>query len=82
LLFCLTPYLATAMTEKALNIALPIAFELTGIFILIIGIAVEISTGAELGHIIISFGSCLIALGSILWAKILKLSGKKREGAK
>ena len=65
------------MTEKALSYALPIAVELTGIFILILGIAVEISTGADYGHVIISFGSAIIAVGSILWAKIMKLSGKK-----
>jgi hypothetical protein len=66
-----------AMTEKALSIAIPVSIELAGIFILIIGIAVEISTRAELGHYIMSIGSCLIAVGSIIWSKIMKLSGKK-----
>jgi FtsH-binding integral membrane protein len=66
-----------AMTEKALSIAIPVSIELAGIFILIIGIAVEISTGADIGHVLISVGSAVIACGSILWAKIMKLSGKK-----
>jgi len=70
------------MTEKALSYALPIAIELTGIFILILGIAVEITTGADVGHTIISFGSAIIAVGSIIWAKIMKLSGKKGEASK
>jgi len=61
------------MTEKALSYAFPVAVELTGIFILILGIAVEIATGAELGHYIISVGSCLIAIGSVLWAKVFRL---------
>jgi hypothetical protein len=65
------------MTEKALSIAIPVSIELAGIFILIIGIAVEISTGGEIGHILISVGSSVIAAGSILWSKILKLKGKK-----
>lgn len=65
------------MTEKALSYALPVAIELAGIFILIIGIAVEISTGAEVGNYIISIGSTLMAVGSLIWAKILKLKGKQ-----
>jgi hypothetical protein len=65
------------MTEKALSYALPIAIELTGIFILILGIAVEITTHADYGHVIITFGSAIISIGSIIWAKIMKLSGKK-----
>jgi FtsH-binding integral membrane protein len=64
------------MSAKALSYALPVAVELAGIFILIIGIAVEISTGAELGHYIISIGSCLIAIGGIAWSKIFKLKAK------
>jgi len=65
------------MAQKALNYAIPISVELTGIFILIVGIAVEISTGAEIGHLIISIGSALIAAGSILWAKIFRFKKKK-----
>jgi hypothetical protein len=65
------------MTEKALSYAFPVAIELTGIFILILGIAVEITTGADYGHLIITLGSAIISIGSIIWAKIMKLSGKK-----
>ena len=67
------------MSVKALSYALPVAIELAGIFILIIGIAVEISTGAELGHYIISVGSCLIAVGSVIWSKIFRLKVSKAE---
>jgi hypothetical protein len=66
------------MSVKALSYALPVAIELAGVFILIIGIAVEISTGAELGHYIISIGSCLIAIGSVVWSKVFKLKAKER----
>lgn len=65
------------MTQKALSYAVPIAVELTGIFILIVGIAVELSTGAEIGHLIMSVGSALIAAGSVLWTKIFR---KKKTG--
>jgi hypothetical protein len=67
------------MSVKALSYALPVAIELAGIFILIIGIAVEISTRAELGHYIMSVGSCLIAVGSVIWSKIFKLKAKERN---
>jgi hypothetical protein len=67
------------MTEKALSYALPIAIELTGIFILILGIAVEITTGRDIGHILISAGSTIIAVGSLIWAKLIR---KYRETPK
>jgi hypothetical protein len=60
------------MTEKALSYAFPVTVELTGVLILILGIAVEITTKADLGHYLISIGSCLIAVGSILWSKIFR----------
>jgi hypothetical protein len=63
--------------NEVLVFSIPVAVELTGIFILILGIAVEISTGGEIGHILISVGSSVIAAGSILWSKILKPKGKK-----
>jgi hypothetical protein len=66
------------MAEGALSYAIPVSIELAGIFVLLIGIAVEISTGGDIGHILISVGSAVIAVGSVLWAKILKLKGKKR----
>jgi hypothetical protein len=67
------------MTEKALSYALPIAIELTGIFILILGIAVEITTGADYGHVIITFGSAIIAVGSLLWSKLIKAKKKEKN---
>jgi hypothetical protein len=66
------------MAEGALSYAIPVSIELAGIFVLLIGIAVEISTGGDIGHILISVGSAVIAVGSVLWAKILKVKGKKR----
>ena len=51
-------------------LALAVAVELIGILLIIAGIAIEVSTGASLGHIIISVGSALVAAGSVLWGKI------------
>jgi hypothetical protein len=67
------------MTEKALSYAFPVAIELTGIFILILGIAVEIATGGDIGHIFISAGSTIMAVGSLIWAKLIR---KYRETPK
>jgi len=61
-----------SMSRKLiLEYAFPLSIELAGIFMLVVGIAVELSTGADFGHVIISIGSCVIALGSVIWAKIL-----------
>ncbi len=65
------------MSSKALSYAFPIAVELAGIFILIIGIATEIATGADIGYIIMSLGSTVIAVGSLVWAKIFKIMNMK-----
>ena len=69
------------MSEKALSYAIPLSFELAGIFILVIGVAVEVVTQADLGYQLISIGSTLIAAGSIIWGKIFKLKESK-EGNK
>jgi len=56
--------------------AVPLAVEIAGMFLVAVGVAVEIATGAELGHVLISTGSAAIAGGSVLWAKVLR--GRKR----
>jgi hypothetical protein len=67
------------MSEKALTYALPIALELSGIFITLIGVAVELSTHAEIGNSMITLGSVIVALGSIIFAKVYR---PKREAKK
>lgn len=44
--------------------------ELFGIILLSIGIVYEIISKADLGYVIISAGSTLIAAGSLLFAKV------------
>lgn len=61
--------------KNILPLALATAIELSGVFIVAIGIATELSTGADFGHYIISVGSVVISTGSILWAKIF---GRRR----
>lgn len=62
-----------------MSYALPISIELAGILFLVMGIVVEIVTRAELGYILISVGSAFIAIGSLIWAKVFKVSKMKNE---
>jgi len=56
--------------------AVPLAVEIAGMFLVSVGIAVEIATGGDLGYALISTGSMMVAGGSVIWAKILR----KRKG--
>jgi len=51
---------------------LSIALEAVGISSIIAGICVESVTHAELGLVVITSGSVLIAAGGLLWSKIIK----------
>ena len=66
--------------EKSLTYALPIALELSGIFVTLIGVAVELSTGGDIGHTIITAGSTIVALGSVIFAKIYRPRRKNNKG--
>lgn len=44
--------------------------ELFGISLTSAGLAYEAATGADLGYIMISSGSAIIALGSLMFAKV------------
>lgn len=46
--------------------------EIAGVLAVLSGLLYEIETGAEIGYIIITLGSCLIAVGSLIQAKILR----------
>ncbi|GAI17354.1 unnamed protein product [marine sediment metagenome] len=43
---------------------LAIAFETVGCFIVLTGIAIEVSLRAPLGYILITSGACIVAVGS------------------
>jgi len=46
--------------------------EIIGISIVSVGIGVEIITHADIGYVIMSVGSVVIAMGGLLYAKIAK----------
>ena len=65
------------MSREVLGYSIAVALELSGIFVTLIGVAVELSTHADFANSIITLGSAIVALGSVIWAKIYK---PKRKG--
>ena len=52
---------------------LAISVELAGIAIVAIGIGIEIAYEASIGLISITIGSMVIAIGGLVWAKMVPL---------
>ncbi len=50
----------------------PIALELVGITAIGVGIGVELATHADVGWTIVTTGSCLVAVGSVIWGKFMR----------
>ncbi len=50
----------------------PIALELVGIAAIGIGIGVELATHADIGWAIVTTGSCLVAVGGVIWGKFMR----------
>ena len=46
------------------------ALECVGIVVTSVGIGCELSYGADYYWAVITAGSCLVAVGSLLWAKV------------
>ena len=55
---------------------LALVIELTGIAAVSAGIGIELATGAELGWVIVTGGSCLVAIGALIWGKFMH-TGRK-----
>ena len=51
---------------------MPVAIELTGITAIGIGIGVELATHADVGWAIVTIGSCLVAIGGVMWGKFIR----------
>ncbi len=50
----------------------PIALELVGIAAIGVGIGVELATHADIGWAIVTTGSCLVAVGGVIWGKFVR----------
>ncbi|MDZ4230399.1 MAG: hypothetical protein U1B77_01110 [Dehalococcoidales bacterium] len=51
---------------------IPITIELVGIAAIGIGIGVELATHADIGWAIVTTGSCLVAVGGVIWGKFTR----------
>lgn len=51
---------------------LAVALELVGIATVGGGIGIELSMKADVGFVLITGGSCLIAIGGVLWGKFVR----------
>jgi len=50
---------------------LPILIELIGIAAIGSGIGIELATHADTGWVIVTSGSCLVAIGGVIWGKFM-----------
>jgi len=53
-------------------ILLPVTLEVTGIAAIGVGIGIELATGADVGWAVVTTGSCLIAIGGVIWGKFMR----------
>jgi hypothetical protein len=51
---------------------LPVALELVGIATIGVGIGVELATHADIGWALVTTGSCLVAVGGVIWGKFTR----------
>jgi hypothetical protein len=51
---------------------LPICTELIGVSIIGAGIGLELALGGEIYLVMITTGSCLVAIGGIIWGKFMR----------
>jgi hypothetical protein len=51
---------------------LPITIELVGVAAVGVGIGVELATQADIGWATVTIGSCLVAIGGIIWGKFMR----------
>ena len=62
------------MSKKKL---IPIVIELVGISAIGVGIGVEIVTHADVGWAIVTIGSCLVAIGGVIWGKLIRQDSRR-----
>ena len=48
---------------------LPVTLEVVGVAAISVGIGVELATHADIGWAVVTSGSCLIAIGGVIWGK-------------
>lgn len=51
---------------------LPITLEVVGIAAIGVGIGIELAAHANIGWVVVTTGSCLVAIGSVVWGKFMR----------
>lgn len=51
---------------------IPIIIELVGVAAIGTGIGVELATHADIGWTILTIGSCMVAIGGVIWGKFMR----------
>jgi len=51
---------------------IPITIELVGIAAIGVGIGVELAAHADIGWALVTTGSCLVAVGGVIWGKFTR----------
>lgn len=49
----------------------PVILEVVGVAAIGVGIGVELATQADIGWAIVTTGSCLVAIGGVIWGKFV-----------
>jgi hypothetical protein len=55
---------------------IPITIELIGIAGIGVGIGIELATHADVGWAVVTTGSCLVAIGGVIWGKFMRARRK------
>jgi hypothetical protein len=53
---------------------LSVTLEVIGVAAIGVGIGVELATGADTGWVMVTTGSCLVAIGGVIWGKFMHRS--------
>ncbi|WP_332445750.1 hypothetical protein [Dehalococcoides mccartyi] len=51
---------------------IPVTIEVVGVAAIGVGIGVELATHADAGWAIVTTGSCLVAIGGVIWGKFMR----------
>jgi len=50
----------------------PVILEVVGVAAIGVGIGVELATGADVGWAVVTSGSCMVAIGGVIWGKFVR----------
>jgi hypothetical protein len=54
---------------------LPVTLEIVGVVAIGVGIGVELASCADIGWTMVTTGSCLVAIGGVIWGKFVHRGG-------